>query len=227
MKYNTFAFQIASIDPDFFPDNLKQIFVGERECVFRKEILYDWMGIKHPIDQRLIVTALKRCPEPLPRGLLHRLFLRGRAASYAKEKEVICWRLAPANLCDITVKMGDVDVLRSTADNKSKVLHLAIHGNVPTGNDNVPTLAFRDNGSIVNAENLTTALALCCKADGISTYGNGSIECVFLNASFTYGLAKLLKERYRVRWILSWETEVDDETEMCFAEAFYHFLGCL
>lgn len=64
-------------------------------------------------------------------------------------------------------------------------------------------------------------------ADGISTYGNGSIECVFLNASFTYGLAKLLKERYRVRWILSWETEIDDEAAMCFAEAFYHFLGCL
>ncbi len=236
MKYNiseakaeSFAIKIADIDPDLLPDNLKQIYVEETESTFRKDILHDWMGVKNPIDQRLIEKALKDCPAPLPKEdyLIGYFDEDSELDHVKKEKEVISRRLAPANLSTITARMGAIDVLRRTAGNKSKVLHLAMHGNLPTGRDKVPTLAFRrDNGSIVNAEDLTTALALCCNGEGINTKGNtGTIECVFFNACTSHGLAKLLKERYGVHWILSWETEVNDEAAMCFAEAFYHFLG--
>ena len=106
------------------------------------------------------------------------------------------------------VKAADdyTHIIEQTAQDNSKVLHLAMHGKALTG------------GSIVPSEVLKEVLGIC-------STGDDSIDCIFFNACSTYKLASSLKAEQDVSWILSWRTDVDDEAAMCFAEAFYHYLG--
>jgi hypothetical protein len=184
--------------------------------------------VKNAADQRLIIKALRSCPSPLPKeDYFIGYFYEENLTNVRKEKRLICRRLAQANLSTTTINMGAVDMLRKNAKRKNKILHLAMHGNIHIGDSDIPTLAFRrENGLIAGPDELTAALALCCKTgSGARHCTGGSVECVFFNACSTYGLATSLKKKHGVQWILSWETEVNDEAAMCFAEAFYHFLG--
>ena len=69
------------------------------------------------------------------------------------------------------------------------------------------------------AEEVAKAIADCCACDGDSE--RGTVECVVINACYGSQIAELLKENHSVPWVISWETEVDDEAAMTFSETFY------
>ena len=223
-KAETSAICIVDCDPNLSPSDLKLIFNEMGEEAFSQDVLKDWIGFKSPSDQVLVTRVLKEAcsnPEEQIDYLLGYFCNDGNLRCVEKEKNIIRQMLAPANL-KVKAARHATQIIKHTADDNSRVLHFAMHGNVQTGSDSLPTLKVMNSiGSIVPRNILIKVLSLCSKN------GSGSsMECIFFNACTTHELASssLHRER-RVKWMVSWKKEVDDDAAMCFAEPFYHFLG--
>ena len=217
-KARIFGRTIVDGNPNLTPSDLKLFFDTTRLDAFRADILKDTLGLKCPIDQDLVIFALQKSPNPKEQiDYLLGYFCEDCNLRYVeKEKNIIRQMLAPANL-KLKAAHDPGQIIKHITDDRSKVMHFAMHGHSET------LQITTSGGTIVQPELLNNILGMYSRNDSGDT--DASIECIFFNACCTYEFAKPLNRDQRVKWIVSWKTDVDDKAAMCFAESFYHYLG--
>ena len=197
---------LLAINPDLEPDRLKWDFdVCQNTENFINEVLVDEFGIRKEIYQSGIVDVLEKCPKPLnSQKYLIGYFDEVNVNHASEEKNSIEKALAHGNLTGTFVD-GLNDIFpEAVGTDEFKVLHLSMHGD----------------------ESLNLANRIALNRDDVKGAARGSIECVFINACSCSAIATVLSDSsYGVRWVISWETDVNDEAAKNFAESFYHYLG--
>jgi len=205
---------------------LKYQFKDVNEKEFRDEILKDEFGVGKKTERNIIIRALKNNLELPPKvDYLIGYFGGDKLHELEIEKQSLVKLLARANAGADIHSTGVIEVLRKALVNEFKVMHLAMHGAISPNNEKIHSLDFKDDfGVIVDPGILSKTIAGCCKCES-DVGGGNSIECVFLNACYSSGIAKLLTEKYHVPWVVSWDTLVHDLAARNFAESFYYYLG--
>jgi len=212
-------------DPSLDPDIIKAVFdESQSEQMDFHKILADEYGITNFADRCMIIGVMKKCPEPR----MNEQYLIGcfqeELPAAMEEERMIRDKLASVKFLMKTIDRREIWKLDN--DNISKMLHLAMHGGLKHPETGLIALDIKnDKDGIVHPGFLLERIVQCSVKDTESDEEGerGSIQCIFLNACNSRGIANELKLE-SVPWIISWETIVNSVAAKLFAESFYECL---
>ncbi|GMH73839.1 hypothetical protein TrST_g1915 [Triparma strigata] len=200
---------MESVDKDDFKEYLKQIGIDDFRHVMK------------------IKAALASVPKEKPKTFAYGFFGGENLQHSDLERHKIHVELLKSHLDSTMTKPIPslsklLDITKGHSKTKEKILRMGMHGHVKL-NSGEFTLDFpieEGEEERPGPEEVANAIANCCAEDG-GQEGQGTVECVVINACYGFEIAKLLKDNHSVPWVISWETEVDDEAAMTFSETFY------
>jgi hypothetical protein len=232
-KAHEYAVLLSKEEVDLCSLKLRYEFCATTNDFKRFEGILKDYGIARDGDRMQITAAVAKLPEQEKPSPYLMGFFGGDELDFVKqEKDTITHSVAHANLkSQMTMPMGTVEALREKLQSEeacgSKVLHLAMHGHTKTRAGRY-TLAFEEKnaGEKVEPEILAKTIASFCDREVCEKGRSGTIECVVINSCYGAEIAKILKEKqHQVPWVVSWETAVDDQAALTFAEDFYATLA--